>query len=272
MEDSTSVRSRIVHDVAARHGVSVDAVETLLHAIAAGGGTMAQFNHPDLGGMGQWTRGGMMMIGDMFNQGLKYRVDSLCADLSDLLQREPALAPRSVAFGSAGWWPEEFGTPSSSGAQNDLRYAFFPGTRRLAISRAGETSVYDTGEHMISGVSQQQGGDQSLSFTSQFGTVRLHDLQRLHGHANTYAEPERSSDTAAPADVNFAAPELPTPVPQTAVTPPAAAAPETASRVSQDAGADDVFAKLERLAALRDKGIVTEAEFATKKAELLSRI
>ena len=35
---------------------------------------------------------------------------------------------------------------------------------------------------------------------------------------------------------------------------------------------DDVIDKIERLAALRAKGILTEDEFAAKKAELLARL
>jgi hypothetical protein len=34
----------------------------------------------------------------------------------------------------------------------------------------------------------------------------------------------------------------------------------------------DIFAKIERLAELQQKGIVSPAEFAAKKAELLSRL
>ena len=34
----------------------------------------------------------------------------------------------------------------------------------------------------------------------------------------------------------------------------------------------DVFAKIERLAALKQKGVLTDDEFNAKKAELLSRI
>ena len=37
-------------------------------------------------------------------------------------------------------------------------------------------------------------------------------------------------------------------------------------------GEADVFATIEKLAELRDKGILSEEEFATKKAELLARI
>ena len=46
---------------------------------------MAQFNCPELGGSGQWMSGGMAMVGDMFNHGLKNTVDNLCAELSNAL-------------------------------------------------------------------------------------------------------------------------------------------------------------------------------------------
>ena len=36
--------------------------------------------------------------------------------------------------------------------------------------------------------------------------------------------------------------------------------------------ADAIFARIERLAELRQKGILTEEEFTTKKAELLARL
>ena len=69
-------------EVAERHQVSPEAVAELLRALAAGHGTQAQFSHPDLGGMGQWSRGGMIMVGDMFNNALKAKVDALCTELS----------------------------------------------------------------------------------------------------------------------------------------------------------------------------------------------
>jgi hypothetical protein len=43
--------------------------------------------------MGQWSQGGMIMIGDMFNNGLKYRVDSLCNDLTMAMQNNWPFAP-----------------------------------------------------------------------------------------------------------------------------------------------------------------------------------
>jgi hypothetical protein len=86
MQDLTPEGQRIVQSAAERHGVSADAALTLLRALVAGQGAMAQFSHPELGGMGQWSQGGMTMVGDMFNQGLRARVDALCNELASLLR------------------------------------------------------------------------------------------------------------------------------------------------------------------------------------------
>src|SRR6516225_6122144 len=58
---------RAIRDLAQHYGVSVEAVRTLLFAVSAGGGTLAQFDHPELGGSGQWMSGGMTMVGDMYS-------------------------------------------------------------------------------------------------------------------------------------------------------------------------------------------------------------
>lgn len=44
--------TQVVASLAQRYGLSVDAVTTMLQAVMLGGGTMAQFNHPELGGAG----------------------------------------------------------------------------------------------------------------------------------------------------------------------------------------------------------------------------
>ncbi len=255
MPELTAEGRRIVGDIARRHGVSEGAVLELLAALVAGGGSQAQFNPPDLGGMGQWSQGGMVMVGDMFNNALKARVDALCAELAGLLPAADIFAPAVASLqsqlqgqpggigvsvfvpgslASAEWWLADLGSPASVGAQNDLRYAFFPAARRPAIARGGQVTVYDTGDHRIGGFAQQQSGDQSLTFTSQHGLVRVADL---------------------PGVVVGSAPAAPAPA--------APAAP---------AEADDIFAKIERLAALRAKDILTDQEFEAKKAELLSRL
>jgi hypothetical protein len=258
---------RLLEEIAARHQVSADAARTLLIALAAGGSTQAQFNHPELGGMGQWSRGGMVMVGDMFNNALKARVDALCTDLAGLLDRAEPPTRRSQSQGqtqgargvslfvpgaSSEWWPADLGTPASVGTQNDLRYAYFPATRRLAIDVGGRISVHDTGEHRISGVSQQQGSDQSISFTSQLGLVRVADLPRVQAdqvNAPTHPAPDEAGRE-----------------------PERALAVEPAAGASSATTEDDIFDKIERLADLRRKDILTEDEYAAKKAELLARL
>src|ERR1700709_2748279 len=93
MQALTEDGQKMVEAIASRHGFSTDAACHLLSALAAGGGTQAQFNHPDPGGMGQWSQGGMIMVGDMFNSGLKYRVDALCNDLANVLRANMVFAP-----------------------------------------------------------------------------------------------------------------------------------------------------------------------------------
>ena len=61
-----------------------------------------------------------------------------------------------------------------------MRYAFFPEQRRLAIEQDGKVTQYDTGEHRISGVSQQQSGAGGLPrFSSQEGDVDLKSLKEV---------------------------------------------------------------------------------------------
>ena len=233
----------------------------LLDAVAYGGGTMAQFNIQELGGMGQWAQGGMIMVGDMFNNGLKYRVDALCNDLANLLRGPvqlfvPPPMPQNSGFhgqmqSSANWWPGDLGVPASSGGQNDMRYAYFPSTRRLAVQQNGQVTVYDTGEHSIGGFSQQQGGDQSATFSSQFGQFRLSDLPVVYGN-----------------------PPAPVYQPQPAQWQPEPSQTENTQGGIHNSipGGNDALAQLERVAELHRKGVLSDAEFVAKKAELLARI
>jgi hypothetical protein len=244
MQNLTDAGQSIVHDIAGRYGLSQDAVVQMMVAVNNGGGTMAQFYVPELGGGGQWMRGGMTMVGDMFNHGLKATVDNLCNELSNALANTQMfpVAPAGTR-GSNQWWPGDLGVPFSSGGQNNIRYAVFP--QRLAVESQGQVTVYDTLNHSIGGVSQQQGGDSRLSFSSQFGTVAVNSLPVVSGPGLAEAVP-----------VNFAA----------AYNPPPAGQNLDRSAV------DDIVGLIEKLAKLRDAGALTEAEFNTKKNELLNRI
>jgi hypothetical protein len=254
-----------IADIAARYGLSREAVLAMLLAVHAGGGTMAQFSIPELGGSGQWMRGGMTMVGNMFDNALKARVDALCNELAQLIATTTVFPPSVTSdrggFTSANWWPGDLGVPSASGGQNDARYAIFPATRRLAIQIAGSTRVFDTGEHRIGGVQQQQGGRAgTVSFTSQLGTFDVSSLTELGAQqvADTpAAAPERAAqDHPVPAQAPPSAMQTPPPAPT--------------SGASGDPAA--IIAAIESLAGLHERGILSDEEFAAKKAELLSRI
>jgi hypothetical protein len=263
MQQLTPSGEQAVQDLAQRYRVSSDAVKALLSAVAAGGGTMAQFYIPELGGGGQWMRGGMTMVGDMFNSGLQATVSGLCAELSSLLGSQQVFAPLPppqagggyIAPGNA-WWPAELGSPSSSGGQNNARYAYFPQARRLAIDRGGQVSVYDTLDHQIGGVQQQQGGAYgSLSFSSQYGTFTVDSLPMV--------SPMPPSPVAAPAAPAWPTqPSMPSPV-QTARAPSSSGGPQSH---------DEILSALERLGNLHEKGVLSDEEFRSKKAELLGRL
>ena len=179
----------LVDRMAKKHSVSPAAVGVVLAALRSGGGRMAQFSHADFGGMSQWSPG-MSMVGDMFNTQLKAKLDALCTDIAAHLDAsETADGAHSegdeVSYRSPtrsdDWWPAGLARPAAVGAQNDLRYAVFPETRRLAIDDQGTVSVYDTGSHRIFGVAQAQSADRTLTFTSQDGLVRIADLPKVSG-------------------------------------------------------------------------------------------
>ena len=245
MPDLTPEAHQRLAAAAQRNGFSPEAALTVFHALSASGGTMAQFNHPELGGMGQWSQRGMVMVGDMFNHGLKRRVDTLCSELAGHLQTQPAGSAASSPPNQ--WWPAELGTPGSSGSQNGLRYAYFPAARRLAIQQNGRLELYDTGNHHITGVSQQQSGEMQLpSFSSDKGLVRLADLKPAGAGNPATTERAASAMQSQPAPGQDAAPSGPT--------------------------LNDPLATLERLAELHQKGVLTEDEFTAKKAELLGQL
>ena len=287
MRQLSPAGQQTLNDIAQRHGFSFDATLSMLESVINGNGSMAQFNHPEFSGSGQWMRGGMTMVSDMFNNHLKGRVDGLCSELSNLISSQPELL-RSGSFqsqsqggynntnqvqanysggmegqgdngfgtnslfvppapGTSGdWWPADLRWPNSTGAQNQVRYAYFAQARRLAIEVNGSVTVYDTLDHSIGGFSQQQSLGGSLSFSSQYGLIDVASLPVVSRDGYAVQAPD---PVPAPMQNSMAY----------ANTPP-------------DAGGGDTFAAIERLAGLHAKGMLTDAEYSAKKAELLARL
>jgi hypothetical protein len=165
-------------ELARKHGFSEAAVRVAAEALVRGRGSMAQFQHADFGGPGQWLSGGMLMIGDMFNHALKARVAALFEDLTRLpaVGMTPTQAAPMNWANSAAWWPAELGQPGSSGGQNGIRYAYFPAHRKLVVEQGGRIKVYETGEHVIGGFSQAQGATTELLFHTAQGVFPVSSL------------------------------------------------------------------------------------------------
>lgn len=284
----TDALDRMAH----RHGFSQEAAQAMLDAMVRGGG-MAQFNHPEFGGSGQWMPGGMTMVSDLSNHGLAARVDALCRDIAEWVASQPppvpggAVSPATFqsqsqsqgpgSFGSpdsfahagaagqgsgggAGtgdWWPQGLGVPSSTGAQNGSRYAYFAATHRLAVEQAGRVKVFDTRDHRISGFSQQQGGAGGMAFSSQHGTVDLSALPQVAGHGEDNRTPQ-AAGTDRPAA---------SPAPQRPAEPAARTTPSHGA-----ADHDTLLSTIGKLAELHERGVLSQEEFSAKKADLLGRI
>jgi len=289
MRQLTPEGQQIINNIAQRYNFSPDAVFSMLQSVINGNGSMAQFSHPEFGGSGQWMKGGMIMLGDMFNNGLKNTVGGLCQELSNLIANQPGLiqsgsfqsqnqgtqqqsnfcgnysgtggqqqnssgpiGPVSLfvpppAGSSGDWWPAGLQFPNSTGAQNNVRYAYFATIRRLAIEANGHVTLYDTLDHQIGGFSQQQSVGGSITFTSQYGLVDVNSLPII----SIDNVPVQKQDDFQPA---------PFPIQPNIVNTQGA---------NQEA---DIFAAIEKLANLKDKGILTDEEFSAKKVELLARL
>jgi hypothetical protein len=289
MRQLTPEGEQVINDLAQRYNFSTDAVQSMLQSVINGNGSMAQFSHPEFGGSGQWMQGGMIMLGDMFNNYLKNSVGGLCQELSNLVANQPNLiqsgsfqsqnqgnqqqtnfsgsnsntngqqqnnsgptGPVSLfvpppAGSSGNWWPAGLQFPNSTGAQNNVRYAYFATIRRLAIEANGHVTLYDTLDHQIGGFSQQQSIGGSITFTSQYGLVDVSTLPIISIDNEPVQPAVQSQPTPASNQPNYV----------------------NTQDTAQEA---DIFGAIEKLAGLKDKGILTDAEFSTKKAELLARL
>lgn len=258
MKTLTEEGQQAVVDLAGKYGLTLQSVETLMHAVIKGNGTMAQFDIAELGGSGQWMKGGMTMVGDMFNNGLKTKVDQICSDLGTLYTSgkiaETSTRPMdddySVQPGKD--WPSIFGNPTSSGAQNNFKYAYFGPARRLVIDEDGKRYIYDTRHYRISGVSQQQGSGRSYQFTSPEGLVHLSDLLLISEPTEQLQRQQEIPQQEVQDDV------------RNAYRSPG----EQAARSPEEIIIDTI----QKLHMLLEKGQITEEEFKTKKEELLGKI
>ncbi|MFT4804403.1 MAG: hypothetical protein ACI9YE_001607 [Psychroserpens sp.] len=257
-----------IMNVANRYGISVNAITDLTQRLMSSNGSMAQFNIPELGGGGQWMQGGMTMVGDMFNYQLKYTVDGLCVELSNLIHQGtiqykplPKVQNQDGSMSPAGHWWGNLGFPNSTGSQNNTSYAIFSNINRLAIQQNGKVTVFDTLDNQIGGVGQQQSGVYSVTFTSQYGTVNLNSLPIISGGDHKPKEqPVQQNNVFQNQQVPIIE-QIQEPLPMQVV-----------SNMNTNTFEEDIFSKIEKLAGLKEKGFLSEEEFNAKKTDLLNRL
>ena len=296
MRQLSPAGEQTINDIAQRHGFSFNAVMSMLESVMNGNGSMAQFSHPEFSGSGQWMRGGMIMVSDMFNNYLKGRIDGLCNDLSDLIANQPDLI-RSGSFQSqsqgsqgqggyhTGQQQNNYGGGQQQGAAGPMGAAslFVPpapgtsgdwwpgdlrwpnstgaqnGVRYACFAQARRLAIEVNGRVTVYDTLDHQIG----GFSQQQSIGGSLSFNSQYGLIDVASLPIVSIDgvaPAAPTSTAFASP----PVPPGNFN-------ATANAQASLQGSD-VFATIEKLADLRAKGVLSEDEFASKKTELLSRL
>lgn len=165
-------------EIASKYQVSEETVRTLIEGLKASGGRQVQFNISELGGMGQWQSGGMVMVGDMFNYSLKAKVSELCYELAEFSQtmEEEEKPKKKTEKQSVAHKP----LATFRGSQNDSHYAYYANENLLEIEENGKVTKYNTVGYALSGVQQSQSNSlKSLTFNYPSGTVSLKDLKKI---------------------------------------------------------------------------------------------
>ena len=283
-----------IHDLAQRHGFSPAAVHCMLEAVIHGNGGMAQFNHPEFGGSGQWMSGGMTMVSDLFNHALKSRVDGLCGELSALIAQQPGLV-QTGGFQSqsqgGGYGQQQGGYGGGqqqySGAgqqqQNDSGPAgpvslFVPPASAAAGDWWGASLRWPNSTGAQNGARYAYFAQARRLAIEVGGRVTIYDTldhqiggfsqQQGHGGSLTFSSQYGLVEVASLPIVSVDG--APPPEAQAERSPPPV--PSHANPAAPSRGEDDLFALIERLADLRAKGILSDEEFAAKKTELLGRL
>ncbi|TAE03736.1 MAG: hypothetical protein EAZ97_01080 [Bacteroidetes bacterium] len=160
-------------EIAKKHNFSEELVERIWENLLQTQGNQVQFNEPELGAMGQWQNG-MVMISDMFNLRLKNKVNDLCTELSVLAKEQltnDAKKPKSK---------DESEKADCIASQNGTEYAYFSKTNRLRMRKDDKTTFYDTTGYKITGISQaQQNGKEKVEIWAGKQKLSLEDFEKV---------------------------------------------------------------------------------------------
>ena len=288
MKQLTPEGQQIINNIAQRYNFSPDAVFSMLQSVINGNGSMAQFNHPEFGGSGQWMKGGMIMLGDMFNNGLKNSVGGLCQELSNLIANQPGLI-QSGSFQS-----QHQGTQQQSNYGGNFSKSVGGGQQQNSSGPTGAVSLFvpppagSSGNWWPPGLQfPNSTGSQNNVRYAYFATIRRLAIE-ANGHVTLYDTLDHqiggfSQQQSVGGSITFTSQyglvdikTLPVisidNVPIQTRDQPAPSfqpSPVDIQVANQEA---DIFGAIEKLANLKAKGILTDTEYSAKKAELLARL
>jgi hypothetical protein len=296
MQQLTPEGRQAIDDIARRHGFSSEAVTAMLWAVVQGNGSMAQFGHPEFGGSGQWMRGGMTMVSDMFNNALKSRVDGLCSELASLVAGQPGLLQQGGSFQSqsqgngSGYGQQQSSWNGGGGHQQPPMNNGAQGTASLFVPGAngggdwwGQSLRWPDATGAQNGVRYAWFSQARRLAIELQGRVTIYDT--LDHHIGGFSQQQSGSGSlsfnsqyglvdVASLPVVSVDGQAPAPQPAAAAAPWAGSAP-AAQSPAPGAGLPqglDVFAAIDKLAELHARGVLSAEEFSAKKAELLSRL
>lgn len=290
MRQLSPAGEQAINDISQRHGFSVDAVLSMLESVIDGNGSMAQFSHPEFSGSGQWMRGGMIMVSDMFNNFLKGRIDALCSELANLVANQPELV-RSGSFQS-----QSQGGQRQGGAHHGQQQSSYGGAQQqdaggplgpvsLFVPPApGSSGDWWPGDLRWPNSTGAQNGVRYAYFAQARrlaievnGRVTLYDIldHQIGGFSQQQSSGGSLSFNSQHGLIDVAT--LPV-ISVDGVTQTAPVTPAQQGNINaQETGpskvqSNDVFATIEKLAELHAKGVLSDEEFTGKKKELLDRL
>ncbi|AMM25408.1 SHOCT domain-containing protein [Variovorax sp. PAMC 28711] len=286
MRPLSSAGQQVIDDIAQRHGFSVDATLSMLDSVIHGNGYQAQFSHPEFSGSGQWMRGGMIMVSDMFNNHLKGRVDGLCSELSSLVLSQPDLL-RSGSFQSqsqggygSGQSQTGYGGHTQSGGYSDASSSTFGASSLFVPPAPGTSGDWWPADLRWPNSTGAQNGVRYAYFAQAQrlaielnGEVTVYDTldHQIGGFSQQQSQDGTLGFNSQYGLIDVA--RLPV-VSANGMPPPAPSnySSNSNSNSSVSMRQQDIFATIEKLADLHAKGILNDDEFNTKKAELLGRV
>lgn len=167
--------------IAQQYGVSAEAVQQLAHALIRGRLKTARFNHPELGGIGKWRRGDVL-LGDVRDEDHKTLVWRLAEELMPLLKHVPlpASSEENEQTLVMPWWGDRLlGEPIITDRFESVQYGYFLESRRVIVLRGDDLIHYDADGLLVTGLVRRVSPSRGLELI----------LQTVTGEVNVEALP-----------------------------------------------------------------------------------